>query len=556
MKSILDCVLAHPKERPCVTWVSRGSTEVTRTFGDVVDGSARAAAGYASMGVGTGDTVVLVGTHHPDLYAAWLGAVWVGAVPTVLAEPSVRIDKGLYWSRLGEQIKRIDAKLLVTDPNVEIDSRWPVSMQHVTYEALAESRGEPPSRPAPSEEQLLLLQHSSGTTGLHKGVMLSHGAVMRHADAYLPQLTLTAEDVVASWLPLYHDMGLIACFVCPLIAGVHVVWLSPFEWVASPSLLLKAVQKHRATLAWLPNFAYAFLAQRVRDSSALSSLRMVINCSEPVTAEAMRAFADRFVRDGFAAGALHTCYAMAENVFAVTATTSSDPPRYFQLDEQAWRDEHCARPAKPGARAVTHVSNGRAIPGCEVKVADSEGARLPAGSAGRLLIRSPFLLSGYFRRDDLNASLLDRDGFYDTGDLGWVDTEGHVYVTGRVKDLIIVGGRNVYPQDIEQVANETKGVHPGRAVSFGVGVRSLGTEGAVVLVESDEPEAEWPEVARTVRAAVPARLDLDLADVRVVASGALRKSTSGKLARGGNREWYLEGRFGPVPAHLKAREGT
>ncbi len=546
MKTILDLVLGHPAHRTCVTVLAHGNSEQSRTFGDVAAAAGRAAGALAARGVRKGDLVVLVGTHHVDFYATWLGTIWLGAVPTVLAEPSVRIDKGLYWSRLREQLQRIDARLLAVDPRVELVG---AELPHATYEELASAQLAPPPRAQAAESDLLLLQHSSGTTGLHKGVMLSHGAVMRHAEAYLPLLGLGPNDVVATWLPLYHDMGLIACFVSPLIAGVPVVWLSPFEWVAAPGLLHKAIARHRATLAWLPNFAFAFLSQRVRDRADLSSLRAVINCSEPVTADAFDAFAARFREDGLKPEALHTCYAMAENVFAVSATTAADPPRRLKIDARVWRDEHRAVAADDGA---VHISNGPPVPGCEVRVAGPDGESLPAMHAGRLLIRSAFLLSGYFRRDDLNARLFDADGFYDTGDLGWLDEAGHVYVTGRAKDLVIVGGRNIYPQDVELIANETAGVHPGRAVCFGIWLPKLATEGLVVLAESDLPESEWPEVVRRLRAAVPARLDLDLVDARVVQPGSLRKSTSGKLARGGNREWYLEGRFGAPAAAVRA----
>jgi fatty-acyl-CoA synthase len=510
----------------------------------VAAGAGRAAAGLAARGVSRGDIIVMVGTHHVDFYAVWLGAVWLGAVPTVLAEPSVRIDKALYWARLREQLARIDAKLLAVDPRVELEA----GTASATYEALVSTSAAPPARVTPQADELLMLQHSSGTTGLHKGVMLSHGAVMGHAEAYLPTLGLRHDDVVASWLPLYHDMGLIACFVCPLIAGVPVVWLSPFEWVTSPALLLKAIAKHRATLTWLPNFAFAFLAQRARDPVDLSSLRAAINCSEPVTSEAVMAFEQRFTRDGLRPNTTQSCYAMAENVFAVTATRLGEPAKTVRVDAAAWRDEHRA---VAGGQGPVHVSSGRVVPGCEVRVVGADGRALPSGRAGRLLIRSQFLLSGYFRRDDLNIGLRDAEGFFDTGDLGWLDADGELFVTGRAKDLVIVGGRNIYPQDIEQIANETLGVHAGRAVCFGVAVPRLATEGLVVLAESDLPEAEWPEVERRLRASVPARLDLDLSDVRVVAPSSLRKSTSGKLARSGNREWYLEGRFGLVPPHLQ-----
>ncbi len=351
------------------------------------------------------------------------------------------------------------------------------------------------------------------------------------------------------------------------------MWLSPFEWVANPALLLDAITRHRATLAWLPNFAFAFLASRVKPAPGrydLSSLRALVNCSEPVTAEAMQAFCDRFASDGFRPEALQTCYAMAENVFAVSTSNAQCRPRLRRIDRSIWHTEHRAVAVKdssaPGATgiattalestsdAMTHVSNGRPVSDCEVRIVDDDGKSAPPCSAGRLLVRSPFLFSGYFRRDDLNSKLFTSDGFFDTGDLGYLDEDDHVYVTGRRKDLIIVGGKNIYPQDVEAAAAGVSGVQPGRVVCFGVEQRALATEGLVLLFESDEPESVWQEIVQRVRLAIPARLDVDLLDVRLVARSTLRKSTSGKLAREGNRQWYLEGRFGAVPSGIAGGE--
>jgi acyl-CoA synthetase (AMP-forming)/AMP-acid ligase II len=353
-------------------------------------------------------------------------------------------------------------------------------------------------------------------------------------------------------------MGFIACFVTPLLLGVEVVWLSPFEWVANPALLLDAISRHRATLAWMPNFAFAFMAQRAKAEPRqydLSSVRALVNCSEPVSQEAMQAFAERFDSDGFSPAALQTCYAMAENVFAVTTSSDDCPPRYLSLDRAIWHNEHRAvAAAKEASGAITHVSNGTCVADCELRVVNDQGHEQPAGRAGQILIRSPCLFTGYFRRDDLNLNLFDEGGFFNTGDLGYIDELGHVYITGRLKDLIIIGGRNIYPQDVEQVVNQVPGVHAGRVVSFGVRMRELGTEGLVVLVESDEPEAAWDEIAQQIRKAVPGRLDIDVVDARVVQRGRLRKSTSGKLARVGNREWYLNGTFGKVPPAISQDE--
>jgi acyl-CoA synthetase (AMP-forming)/AMP-acid ligase II len=553
-EDVVSCVIEHAERSPAdvaVRTFSKRTKPAERTFADVAAGAARAAGFYHEHGLRAGDVVVLVGTHHIDFYAAWLGCLWLGAIPTVLAEPSVRVAKEVYWSRMGELLERIGAWGLAADPKLKIENDL-LRVPHTSrYDEIAGGTGPQPPRAECRPESTMLLQHSSGTTGLHKGVMLSHSAVWRHAQSYNRDLNMNGQDRIATWLPLYHDMGFIACFVTPLLLGVEVIWLSPFEWVANPALLLEAIHVHRATLAWLPNFAFPFLAQRTRQPPGaydLSCLRTLVNCSEPVSHEAMQTFSDRFAADRFSPQALQACYAMAENVFAVTTSSDSCPPRRRRLDRTAWHNEHRSVAVDPSTTgAITHVSSGRCVADCELKIVGDDGRDLPPGQAGQILIRSPFLFTGYFRRDDLNAELFDAAGYYNTGDLGYTDEDGHVYVTGRLKDLVIIGGKNVYPQDVEQVVNEVEGVHPGRVVAFGVPMRQLGTEGLVVLVESDEPEEAWEGIGERIRTAVPARLDTDVMDARVVPRGRLRKSTSGKLARGGNREWYLKGTFGMIP---------
>lgn len=563
METILTRVLDHAAKSPdrlCFHAISRRRGEARRTFGEVARDAERAATFLASRGVHAGEVVVLIGTHHADLYGAWLGAVWLGAIPTILAEPSVRIDANVYWSRLRALLERIGARTLLVDPTVKLQlDDWPTTIEHHAYDVVV--RGIEAPAPAIAErgpEDLCLLQHSSGTTGLQKGVMLSHGAIMRHGTSYGEALALGPDDVVATWLPLYHDMGMIGCFVMPLLYGVPVLWLSPFEWVANPMLLVEVASQHKATLAWLPNFAYLFLAQRARpqglEAYDLSTLRAVINCSEPVTDAAMSAFADKFAAARFSRAALHTSYAMAENIFAVTQSTPAEPPRTLRIDGARWRDEHRAVPTDGDTGAISFVSSGVAVPDCRLKIVDVSGAELPALHAGRVLIRSTFLFDGYFA--DPRRDYFDAEGFYDTGDVGFVDADGHVFVTGRMKDLVIVGGKNVYPQDVEQAVADVDGVHPGRVVCFGVGVRDLGTEGLVVLVESELPEDAWPDLQRRIQRAVPAALDVDLVEARVIRRLELRKSTSGKLARGGNREWYLAGKFGPIPARITAEGGS
>jgi NAD(P)-dependent dehydrogenase (short-subunit alcohol dehydrogenase family) len=328
------------------------------------------------------------------------------------------------------------------------------------------------------------------------------------------------------------------------------VWLSPFEWVTEPGMLLEAITKHRATVTWLPNFAFAFLAQSVSDppeSFDLSSIRTVLSGGEPATEASMEAFYERYVRSGFKREALQVGYGMAETVCGVTFSCHARPPRFYRISKRRWTKEHVAVPPEEADESIVHVSSGFALDGCLLRVVDAEKKPLPPRHAGRILVKSTYMFSGYYRRDDLNQNLFDAEGFFDTGDVGYLDEDGQLYVTGRIKDLIKIGGRAVYPQDVEEVLNAIPGVHPGRAVCFGVPVAAHGTEGLVILVESDLPEAEWNAQVARIRAAVVETADVDVFDIKVITRNLLRKSTAGKLARDGNRTWYLDGRFGPLP---------
>src|SRR5690606_13134490 len=325
-------------------------------------------------------------------------------------------------------------------------------------------------RPEPADPQAIaFLQHSSGTTGLQKGVALSHGAVRRQLAAYGEAIGLTAGDVIVSWLPLYHDMGLIAGFMLPLVAGVPLVLMSPFDWVRHPALLLRAIHDFGGTLCWLPNFAYNHCARRIRrrdsEGVSLASMRLFVNCSEPVRAESHDLFLERFAVHGVTAEMLAVSYAMAENTFAVTQTPPGRPATLDIIDLPALASAGEARPVPPDhPAAVTKVSCGPPIPGTAVRVVNKDGRVLPERQVGELAIRSDYMLSEYYRRPDLAPF---RDGWYLTGDMGYM-VDGEVFVIGRSKELIINAGKNIYPQDLEAIVNSVPGVHPGRAVVFGV----------------------------------------------------------------------------------------
>ena len=392
----------------------------------------------------------------------------------------------------------------------------------------------------PQPEAVAFLQHSSGTTGLQKGVALSHQAVLNQLQSYSQALALSASDVVVSWLPLYHDMGLIAGFLLPLVQGIPLVLMSPFDWVKHPALLLRAIDRYEGTLCWLPNFAYNHCARRVRPSQiegiSLASMRLFVNCSEPVRHDSHEQFLKRFAPYGLQPEMLAVSYAMAENTFAVTQTPPGQSPQLDVVQRDILQMENRAVPISPEAtEAVTVVSCGPAIAGTRVGVVDANGRFLPERQVGELVIRSNCMLTGYYGRPDLNPF---REGWYYTGDRGYM-VAGEVYVNGRDKDLIIHAGKNIYPQDIEASLNVLPGLHPGRVVVFGVFDSREGTEQIVVVAECAEPDVSQP-LKDSIRQVVGSYHQVTAGYVTLVPRGWLVKTSSGKLARGANRERWLQ----------------
>jgi acyl-CoA synthetase (AMP-forming)/AMP-acid ligase II len=354
---------------------------------------------------------------------------------------------------------------------------------------------------------------------------------------------LNDEDVIVSWLPLYHDMGLIAGFVMPILSGIPLVLISPFDWVRAPYKLMQSVTKYHGTLSWLPNFAYNFCAQKIRDRHLegvdLSSLRAIINCSEPVRWESHNVFHERFKGFGLKLGTLQTSYAMAENVFGVTQSLLGSEPVVVEIDREAFMVERVARSPLDGRPFMKMMSSGRPLENVEIRILDEKGMDLPERAIGEVALKSDCMLTGYYNRDDLTGKAFV-DGWYLTGDYGFV-MDGEVFVSGRKKDMIIVGGKNVYPQDLEALTYEVPGVHGGRSVAFGIFDEAQGTEDVVVIAEVDsEDTAEQQKIANAIRLHVTKNSAIALRYVKVVDPKWVIKTSSGKTARSANKEKFLK----------------
>ncbi len=547
--TLLDAVTLRgvDDDHPAIIFVATDADSVTVTRQQFVSAAKQYASMLRKLNIGTGDLVIVAHTQNLEsIYAFW-GAMMIGAIPSMFPTLTEKLDPEIYMRDIGELVNRSAVKVILTTKQFVQTLKERVNCAVYGSDELSGlSTDETTNFKAanPSPEAIAFLQHSSGTTGLQKGVALSHEAILNQLAAYSNALELSEKDVIVSWLPLYHDMGLIAGFVQPIIQGIPLILMSPFDWVRHPAMLLKAIQDYRASLCWLPNFAYNHLARTVRQRDCegldLSSIRAFVNCSEPVRYDSHVLFVERFSSCGVSSNQLSVSYAMAENTFAVTQTTVGQSPKVDIVERQALQVRLKAIPTNDEISGEKIVSCGKPINGTAVKVVNEAGQDLDERQVGEVMVKSNCMLTSYYHRDDLQP--FDDKGWYKTGDKGYIAND-EVYIVGRSKDLIINAGKNIYPQDIEAIVNSVVGVHPGRAVVFGVEDEREGTELIAVVAEIDPTEPDMrKQITQHIRQQVGRQSDITLNFVTLVDKGWLIKTSSGKIARGKNRDKWLKER--------------
>ncbi len=537
----------------------RHDAKLRMTWGDLERASLAAATGLTHFGVKPGQIVLIMTGHDPMTIYAFVGCLRIGAIPSILDTPSAKMSAEIFLETFGQIARASAASLALVGPAergfVEQGLRaagLAETLRVVDIPDLAHAPAGPVPPVVENPELVALLQHSSGTTGTKKGVALSHRAILAQIGHYAKALDLRADDRIVSWLPLYHDMGLIACLVMPLVTATPVWMMSPFDWLLSPDLMLAAVTKERSTLAWMPNFAFHYMADRVRVEEHvfdLCSLRAVVNCSEPIDARAWQHFYSRFAASGLSRFAGAASYAMAENVFAVTQGGIDGPGHIDYVRSDRLRRDGCAVAVCDQAVETTALpSCGRAIDGTEIAIIDEHGRPLPERTVGEIRIRGDSLARGYHRSPRATARAFTSEGFL-TGDLGYL-SDDQLYVVGRSKDLIIVAGQNIYPHDLEAAVGRIPGLRPGRVAAFGLDMAETGTQRLVVIAEI---AAEMPVTAtdcrrlrRAVRQALYDLVHVGVPGVVLVPRDSLRKSSSGKMSRQMIRDLYLLGILRPL----------
>lgn len=554
--SLLEVLLSRAEreaDRPHIYLPQEEGPERKITYGHLVDAAGAVAQGLLEQGLRRHETVALMLPTGADFFFSFFGVLFAGGIPVPLYPP-VRMDQIEEYARRQIAIlRKADARFLVASGRVEGLARLlrplvPGLSDVTTFEALSLTSAERPKVDLRAEDPALI-QFTSGSTGLPKGVLLAHENVLANIRAIGQAARIGPADVGVSWLPLYHDMGLIGTWLGALYFGIPITILSPLTFLTRPERWLWAIHYHRGTLSAAPNFAYELCVRKIDERAIegldLSSWRIAFNGAEPVSPETLARFTKRFAPYGFRKETFFPVYGLAESSVALTFPPVGRPPRIDAVVRERFERNQKAEPAPPAEPSpLRFVSCGLPLPGHEVRIVDESGDEVGERVEGSVQFRGPSTMRGYYRDPETTEKTF-HDGWCDTGDLAY-RAEGELFVTGRRKDIIIKAGRNLYPQEVEEIVGEIPGIRKGRVAAFGITDPEMGTEKLVVVAET---RAEKGEARRRLVAAVMERVAAET-DVRpdivsLVPPDTIPKTSSGKLRRAALQAAYLKGEMGP-----------
>lgn len=516
-------------------FVDRNENDTEVPMADIRAQARSVAAGLRGLGVQPGDRVALVLPTGPDFVAGFFGVLYAGAVPVPLYPP-VRLGKlDEYRQRTAAMLGAVQAALVVTEDRIR-PLLETAGTRCVTPADLDGASGWDNEVDA---DDIALIQFSSGTTHDPKPVALTHRNLLYNLAAIADYFISAGmpEQVGVTWLPLYHDMGLIGNLLTAFYLPRPLVLLPPELFLAVPAAWLRAISRHRGTVTAAPNFAFGLCLKRIRDEDLsgvdLSSWRLCLNGAEMTSAEVQRRFSERFGRWGFDPHAFTPVYGLAEASLAVTFTPAGD---MFRVVARADKEL---------------VSTGRPLAGVEVEIRGDDSREVPAGEVGRIFVRGPSVMAGYFGRPDLTGQVL-HDGWLDCGDLGFVH-DGELFVCGRSKETVVIRGANHAPQDFEEALDGVAGVRTGCAVAVGY-LPDGGADEALAMLVETTPDAP-ADLAAEVAARVLQHTGIAVGHVELLAPGTLPRTSSGKLRRLEARTQWLTGTLSapqdtPVPGRM------
>jgi 1-acyl-sn-glycerol-3-phosphate acyltransferase len=536
----------------------RDESEVTRaiTFGQLYERAQAIARGLRTRGLEPGQAVALMLPTSADFFESFLGVLLAGGV-AVPIYPPMRADRiAEYAARQSAILRSAEARFLITFRQAEavahlLHPHVPSLKGVVTAPRLAATAdGKEAVEHDARSRDIAFLQYTSGSTGEPKGVILTHANLLANIRSIVAALEVTSRDVAISWLPLYHDMGLIGSWLMPLTMGLPLAVMSPLAFLTRPERWLWAVHHHKGTLAAAPNFAFELCVRKVQDRDIeglnLGSWRALLNGAEPIQPRTLDRFCERFSKYGFRPEALLPVYGLAEATLAVTVPAlkpsgGGRPWRVDSIDRATFERERRAVPAEADAASLEFVGVGSPVPGYGVRIVDEHGNDVAERTEGDLWFRGAAATQGYYRNPAATQELHKGDGWVDSGDRAY-QAEGEIFLTGRVKDIIIKAGRNIYPHEVEEAVGGVEGLRRGCVVAFGLTDEQAGTERLVVVAEiRGENGAAQVNLEAAVNERVTETIGLPPDVIELVPAGSIPKTSSGKLRRSETRKMYLAG---------------
>ena len=537
------------------------SSEASFSYTAIERASARYGGALQALGLRKGDRVALILPTNEDFVLCFFGALRAGIIPVPIYPPLGLGQLQGYLDNTRHIVRKSGAKVLVTDARIKrllgtVQASSPELEQIVAVEAIRESQ-EPLRAARIDPSDIAFLQFTSGSTSRPKGVTLTHENLLANIDCFMRDGLKCGDgtDVGVSWLPLYHDMGLIGFVIAPMVTKNSSIFIPPLLFLKRPATWLQVISRHKGTISYGPNFAYALCCKRIRERELegvdLSSWRVAGCGAEPIRPETLEAFADAFARVKFKKEALLPSYGMAESSLAVCFTELGEGMKTLAVDGETLWGQGVAKEDSNGVRLV---SCGKAFRGHDIQVFSPEDAGsekpLEADRVGELRIKGPSVMKGYWQDEERTREAF-AGSFLKTGDLGFLH-EGHVFICGRSKEVIIVNGRNYYPQDMEWEAGKVAGVRKGNVIAFGSrdpSGQEVDRERVVIAFEVQEPTAldsktSMADLVSAVRKSIQEGMALSVDDVVPVLPGVLPKTSSGKLQRAKTRELYESGDLG------------
>jgi 1-acyl-sn-glycerol-3-phosphate acyltransferase len=524
------------------------------TYGALWSAAERVAAGLSARGLQAGQAVAIMLPTAPEYFHAFVGVMLAGGVPVPIYPPARPSQLEDHVRRHAGILANAQVSLLITFAQAKPLARLlkaQVESLHgiATVDELCR-RAERAIWPALKSEDIAFLQYTSGSTGNPKGVVLTHANVLESIRAMGEAIRACSTDVFVSWLPLYHDMGLIGAWLGSLCYGFPLVLMSPLSFLYHPARWLWAIHRHRGTLSGGPNFAYELCLRRVSDEDIegldLSAWRMAFNGAEPVSAHTLERFVERFSRYGLRAEAIAPVYGLAEATLGVSFTPLGRGPRVDRVRRDTLaRDARALPPAndEPESNIARVVSCGPPLPGFEVRIVDETGGEAGEREEGRLEFKGPAATSGYYRNPEATRALF-QDGWLDSGDRAYM-ADGELHLTSRTKDVIIRAGRNIYPYELEEQVGNLDGVRKGCVAVFGSTDPTARAERLVVLAETRERSPEAHErLTRQINRLAAELIGTAPDEVVLVVPHTVLKTSSGKIRRSAMRELYQAGRLG------------